>query len=82
LTTIGMPELITSTREEYEALAVALARDPGRLAELRRRLADQRLRSPLFDVRRFVKQLESGYTRVYEHYLEDRLPEDMAGASD
>src|SRR5204862_4440769 len=31
LTAAGLPELITRTPEEYEATALALARDPGRL---------------------------------------------------
>jgi predicted O-linked N-acetylglucosamine transferase (SPINDLY family) len=36
---IGMPELITHTLEEYEALAVKLARDPAQLKALRAKLA-------------------------------------------
>src|SRR5258705_380332 len=39
LTAASLPELITETAEDYEALALALARDPARLKALRDRLA-------------------------------------------
>ena len=41
---VGLPELVTTSLAEYEALALALARDPGRLAELRERLGRNRRR--------------------------------------
>src|SRR5207237_7511074 len=47
---VGLPELVTRSLAEYEALAFELAREPARLAELRRRLADNRWRTPLFDM--------------------------------
>ncbi|WEF32264.1 O-linked N-acetylglucosamine transferase, SPINDLY family protein [Pseudoduganella chitinolytica] len=55
---VGLPELVTYTLDEYERTAVALARDPARLATLRARLAEGRDRSDLFDTPRFVRQLE------------------------
>jgi len=42
---MGLPELVTRSIEDYEALALALARDPPRLASLRARLAEERLSS-------------------------------------
>jgi predicted O-linked N-acetylglucosamine transferase (SPINDLY family) len=42
LTAVGLPELITQSLQEYEHLALQLAREPGRLAELRQRLAGLR----------------------------------------
>lgn len=56
---VGLPELVTRSLAEYEALALALARDPARLAALRARLAENRLRAPLFDTARFCRQLEA-----------------------
>src|SRR5258708_12894674 len=38
LTAIGLPELVTGSLEEYEQLALALARDPQPLIALRRKL--------------------------------------------
>ncbi len=56
---VGLPELVTRSLAEYEALALALARDPARLGSLRKRLADNRTREPLFDTARFCRQLEA-----------------------
>jgi len=55
---VGLPELVTHTLADYEELAVALATDRVRLAELRRRLAGNRDSSPLFDTPRFVRDYE------------------------
>jgi predicted O-linked N-acetylglucosamine transferase (SPINDLY family) len=58
LRAVGLPELVTFTLDEYERLAVALAHDRPRLAELRERLAKHRDSSDLFDTPRFVRQFE------------------------
>jgi FkbM family methyltransferase len=66
LTAIGLPELITRSLADYEALAVRLARQPKRLARLRRRLAANRLTAPLFDSDRFARNIEAAYDRMWE----------------
>ena len=57
----GMGELITSSLDEYEALASALATDPARLASLKEKLAENRDKAPLFDSERFTRNLEAAY---------------------
>ena len=57
----GLPELVTTSLEEYEALAVALARDPQRLAALRARLQANRNTALFFDMRRLALDLEALY---------------------
>jgi protein O-GlcNAc transferase len=52
LRAIGLGELVTTSLEEYEALALRLAQEPERLAGLRARLAQNRLTHPLFDTAR------------------------------
>src|SRR5208283_6171270 len=49
LNAIGLPELITTTQDHYEALAIELATHPDRLMGLRAKLAENRLTMPLFD---------------------------------
>lgn len=66
LNAAGLPELVTSTLDEYEALALALAREPVRLAGIRANLAANRDTCPLFDVERFTRHLESAYTAMWE----------------
>lgn len=61
LTAMGTPELITTTMQEYETLARALAQDPARLAALKAKLAANRHTAPLFDAPRFCRHLERAY---------------------
>ena len=58
---MGLPELITRTLEEYEEKALELARDPAKLRELRAKLAQQRVGSPLFDTAGYCRNLEEAF---------------------
>jgi predicted O-linked N-acetylglucosamine transferase (SPINDLY family) len=69
LQTIGAPELVTTTLAQYEDLAVQLAEQPARLADLRQRLARNRLTTPLFDTQTFTRHLESGYASAWQRHL-------------
>ncbi len=55
---VGLPELVTHTLQDYEEMAVAVATDRPRMAELRARLAANRDSSALFDTPRFVRDYE------------------------
>ncbi len=77
LQAIGLPELITNTSADYEALALDLATNPEKLSELRTRLADNRLTTPLFDTERFVRHIEAGYDKTYDRYLNGQAPADI-----
>ncbi len=63
---LGLPELVTTSLTEYEALALALARDPGRLAALRATLQGNRETQPLFDTRRLTRNLETAYATMWQ----------------
>jgi predicted O-linked N-acetylglucosamine transferase (SPINDLY family) len=70
---IGLPELVTADLTDYEALALALARDPARLAALRARLAANRRTHPLFDMARYTRDFESLLLHTWdEHHRRDR----------
>jgi protein O-GlcNAc transferase len=62
---IGLPDLVTATLDEYEGLALRLARDPGLLGAIRERLAKNRLTTPLFDSDRFRRHLEHAYREMW-----------------
>ena len=68
LNAIHLPELITRTQEEYEALAVDLASNRQRLNEIRQKLENNRLTAPLFDTPLFARHIEAAYTTMYERY--------------
>src|SRR5262249_23096594 len=63
---VGLPELITHSLEEYEGLALKLARDPGLLSALKSKLSDNRATCPLFNTQRYVRHLESAYVTMWE----------------
>jgi predicted O-linked N-acetylglucosamine transferase (SPINDLY family) len=75
LNAIGLTELITSTAQAYEALAIELATNPEKLSAIRRKLANNRLTSPLFDTRTFTRHIEAAYEIMYERY-QANLPPD------
>lgn len=66
LRAVGLPELITRTTEEYEALALKLATEPGLLPKVREKLERNRQTAPLFDADRFRRHLEAAYTTMWE----------------
>jgi protein O-GlcNAc transferase len=47
---------------------VELATSPLRLAEIRQRLRENRLTTPLFDAALFTKHLEQAYWQIYQRY--------------
>ena len=77
LTAVGLRELIAWDRPEYEQLAIALAREPGRLAEMRARLAAARSSAALFDTPRLARSLETLYRRMYHRHHLGLLPEHL-----
>ncbi len=66
LESAGLPELIAATPEAYEALALTLTKDETRLSDYRTRLANARHRAPLFDTRRFRRNLEATLAGLLE----------------
>jgi protein O-GlcNAc transferase len=66
LNAVGLPNLVTSSFDEYRSLALHLARDPRGLAAVRSQLAKNRLLMPLFDSPRYVRHLEQAYRTMVE----------------
>ncbi|CAG1021320.1 hypothetical protein DOJK_00905, partial [Patescibacteria group bacterium] len=75
LSAVGLSELITTTLEDYERLALQLARDTEQLTAIKQTLARNRLTHPLFDTPLFAKHLEQAYQKMYLRYQQDLLPE-------
>lgn len=71
---VGLPELVTRDTAEYEALALALARDPARLARLRARLAEGRATHALFDTDRFRRHMEAAYMLAWARHQAGEKP--------
>jgi protein O-GlcNAc transferase len=69
---------VTSSLADYESLALALARDPAALAELRRRLADARATTPLFDAARQTAAIEAAFTEMWRIHASGAPPRGFA----
>ncbi len=68
LKAVGLPDLITGSKKDYEALAIALASNPAQLAHIRTRLEDNRCSAPLFDGRLTARALEASYLAIHARY--------------
>jgi predicted O-linked N-acetylglucosamine transferase (SPINDLY family) len=87
LRALDLPELVTTTEADYEALAIAIATVPGRAKEIREKLRRNLLITPLFDLSAITSHIEAAYSTMYERYQMGLPPEhiyvektDVAGA--
>jgi len=78
---IGMPELVTDCMEDYEALAIRLARNVDELNNLKQKLARNRLTTPLFDTDLFRRNIELAYTAIWEAWKKGEVLNSFAAAS-
>jgi predicted O-linked N-acetylglucosamine transferase (SPINDLY family) len=78
LSAVGLPELVTHTLDEYEALALRLASERTLLAEIRAKLERNRLTFPLFNTDRLRAHIERAYERMWEIFQNGEAPRPIA----
>jgi len=78
LSAAGLPELIADTPAAYEAIALNLARDPRRLARIKKKLARNREAQPLFDTARYTRNLETAYFMMWRRHQNGDPPASFA----
>jgi protein O-GlcNAc transferase len=66
----GLPELVTTSSEAYEALALSLARNPDQLRTLRQTLAERRSVCQLFNTRQLTRDFESLLLAMHQRHLD------------
>jgi predicted O-linked N-acetylglucosamine transferase (SPINDLY family) len=66
-----MPELITSTAQDYEALALELATNTSKLQAVKDKLASHRLTTALFDPVANTRHIENAYLSMMQMLNED-----------
>jgi predicted O-linked N-acetylglucosamine transferase (SPINDLY family) len=81
LTSLGFPELVARSMEEYVATALALAAQPERLIALRRSLESQRSAHRFFDTDRYRVHLEAAYRMMWERHAAGLPPQAFAVAA-
>ncbi len=72
-----LPELIATTAEDYERLAIELASDPSKLGAIKDKIATNRMRAPLYNTALFTRHLEKAYTQMHERYLDGWAPDHL-----
>lgn len=68
LATLGHPEWVARSPDDYVAIATALAGDVAKLAELRSGLRQRMQASPLMDEAGFTAALENAYRRMWRDW--------------
>jgi len=77
---VGLPELVCSSLQEYEALALKFALAPAELTAIRRKLEANRLTYPLFDTDRFRRHIEAAYRTMWEIRQRNKPPRHLSVA--
>ena len=72
---INLPELITTTQEQYESLAIELATNPEKLKIIKDKLINNLSTAPLYDTALFTRHLESAYLTMYDRYQQGLDPD-------
>ena len=65
---VNLPELITTTQDQYESLAIELATNPEKLKTIKDKLVNNLTTAPLYDTPLFTRHLESAYLKIYDRY--------------
>jgi len=68
LSTIGLGDFAATSEDDYVRLAVELAGNLPRLADLRSTLRPRIVASPLMDAPRFARNVEAAYIKMWEHW--------------
>jgi predicted O-linked N-acetylglucosamine transferase (SPINDLY family) len=72
---VALPEMVAGSLADYEAIALALAHDPARLAALKQKLAANITKAPLFAIEPYARHLEAAYLKMWDIYAAGRAPE-------
>jgi protein O-GlcNAc transferase len=78
LQAVGLPQLVTRSLEDYQRLALELARDRAALDGLKAKLAQTRTTCALFDTARFTRHLESAYLTMWQRHQAGEPPASFA----
>ena len=75
LKAVNLPELITTTQEEYESLAIKLATDSKKMKIIKNKLVDNLSTSPLYNTSLYIQHLEVAYLTMYKRYQNGLNPD-------
>jgi len=77
LNAVNLPEMITTSQEEYESLAIQLAKNPKKLKLIKEKLANNLKTCPLYNTPLFTKNLEAAFFKMFERYHNELDPDNI-----
>ena len=77
LRAVGLPELVTSSQDQYEEMAIELASKPELLSDISARLAGNLRTTPLFNAAASTRHLEAAYAQMLGRHHAGLAPEDI-----
>ncbi|XP_012060571.1 PREDICTED: UDP-N-acetylglucosamine--peptide N-acetylglucosaminyltransferase 110 kDa subunit [Atta cephalotes] len=78
LNTLGCPELVARTRQEYQDIAIRLGTDREYLKATRAKVWKARSESPLFNCKLYAMGMEMLYTKMWERYAHGENPDHVS----
>ena len=68
LNAVNLPELITTTQEQYESLAIELALNSEKLKTIKDKLNNNLSTAPLYNTPLYARHLESSFLTMYDRH--------------
>ncbi|XP_011151619.1 UDP-N-acetylglucosamine--peptide N-acetylglucosaminyltransferase 110 kDa subunit isoform X3 [Harpegnathos saltator] len=78
LNTLGCPELVARTRQEYQDIAIRLGTDREYLKATRAKVWKARSDSPLFNCKLYAMGMEMLYTKMWERHAHGESPDHVS----
>ena len=78
LATLGCPELIARTRQEYQDIAIKLGTDKEYLKAIRAKVWNARIESPLFDFKQYAQGLEKLFYKMWDRFSRGLAPDHIS----
>jgi protein O-GlcNAc transferase len=74
---LGLDDLAARSQDDYLRIAVALAADPGRRAELRQSLRPRMAAAPMNDPKAVARALDAAYRQMWRRWCAGEAPQDI-----
>ena len=68
LSAVNLPEMITTTQDQYESLAIELSTNPEKMKKIKEKLANNLTTSALYNTSLYTHHIEAAYSKMYERY--------------
>jgi protein O-GlcNAc transferase len=75
LNAVGLSALVVETQSDYKKKAIEYGRSPSMANRIKERLKTNCLTMPLFDTKRFVRNLEKAYLKMWKRHLKQKAPD-------